>query len=213
MTAELKLFDASGKEVGSKEVPAKVFAAKVVPSLLHQVVRWQRAKRRAGTHSTLTRAEMSGGGRKPWRQKGLGRARSGSNTSSIWVGGGVAFGPKPRDYEFALNKRERRQALCGAISARVKEGRCLGLSGFGLESVKTKAAAKVLSALGIKAGQKAAVVVGQDEEKEVLSMRNLKGITVLSPAGLNVYDILNAGYLVITEKGLEGINARFAEKS
>ncbi|HQH26988.1 MAG TPA: 50S ribosomal protein L4 [Oligoflexia bacterium] len=209
-SAELKLYDATGKQVGTRPVPAEVFAGAVVPGVLHQVVRWQRAKKRAGTHSVQTRAEMTGGGRKPWRQKGLGRARAGSNTSPLWVGGGVAHGPKPRSYEFGLNKKERKKALCGAISARTQEGRCFAVTSFDLEEIKTKQAAKALRQLGIPRGEKVAVVTGDDETTAVYSLRNIAGVTVMSAAGLSVYDILNANYLVITEKGLAGIEGRFA---
>ncbi|MCB0323496.1 MAG: 50S ribosomal protein L4 [Bdellovibrionales bacterium] len=207
-TAELKLFDSNGKEVGTKEVSADIFSCEVLPHLLHQVVRWQRAKRRAGTHTVLTRAEASGGGRKPWRQKGLGRARAGSNTSPIWVGGGVAHGPKQRDYSFSINRKERRRALCSAISQRAKEGNCFAVTDFGLGEVKTKAAHQVLQRLGIGAKDRAVVVAAEEDEHVTLSLRNIAGVTAMPAEGLNVYDVLNAKYLLLTEKGLAKVEER-----
>lgn len=212
-SVELKLFDPQGNLLGSKSVSESIFACDVIPSLLHQVVRWQRAAKRAGTHCTKTRAEMSGGGRKPWRQKGTGRARSGSNTSSIWVGGGVSHGPKPRSYEFSINKKERKRALCGGLSLRTKEGRCVALSEFGIESPKTKQALAVLRALGVPARAKALVVASTDEQAAVISLRNLCGVKVLSPQGLNLYDLLDAKYLILTERGLDGIEQRLNKGS
>ena len=210
-TAEIKLFDSNGKEVGTKSVPADVFALEgEVDHLLHQVVRWQRAKKRAGTHNVLTRAQVSGGGKKPWKQKGLGRARAGSNTSPVWVGGGVAHGPKQRSYEFALNKKEKRKALCGAISKRVAEGACFAVTGFGLDEIKTKEAAQVLERLGVGSRERAVIVAEDGDSVTTMSLRNIAGITAIPAKGLNVYDILNAKYLVITEKGLDEVSQRLS---
>lgn len=206
---ELPLFDSKGKEVGKKAASAEIFGARAPKHLYHQVVRWQRAKARAGTHSTLTRAEMSGGGRKPWKQKGTGNARSGSNTSPLWVGGGIAHGPKPRDYEFSLNKRERRKALAGALSERQAEGRLFLVSDFGLKGIKTKDAAAALVKLGVEKGARALVIVPDSDETIVKSVRNIPGAKLLSPAGLNVYDVLNHKYLVIVEAALPAVEARF----
>ena len=207
-TVELDLFDAKGKKVGKKKVPASIFEADVAGQLLHQVVRWQRAKKRAGTHSVLTRAEVRGGGRKPWLQKGLGRARAGTNSSPIWVGGGVAHGPKPRSYEFRLNKKERRAALCSAISVRKAEGKCLALKDFELAEIKSKQAQAVLENLGITRGVSAVVVASAEDANVSLSVRNLPRVKALPAQGLNVYDVLDAEYLVVTEKALEGITSR-----
>ena len=204
---EIKLFDSKGKEVGTKAVPTSIFGTSVPLSLLHQVVRWQRAKKRAGTHKTKTRAEVSGGGRKPWRQKGLGKARAGSNTSSIWVGGGIAHGPKPRSYEFQMNKKERKKALCGAISLRTTEGRCLALTEFGIKEPKTKPASELLQKIGALP-KKTVLVLGSDDQTSLLSTRNIEGVTPLESKGLNVYDVLNAEFLVFTEDGLQELQAR-----
>ena len=206
---ELTLLDAKGKEVGKKAVSADVFGAKAPKHLYHQVVRWQRAKRRAGTHSTQTRAEMSGGGKKPWKQKGTGNARAGSNTSPLWVGGGIAHGPKPRDYEFRLNKQERKKALAGALTERQTEGRLLLISDLGLTEVKTKVAVEALAKLGIPRGEKVLVIVPDTDETTMKSVRNIQGVKALSPGGLNVFDILHHKYLVIVENALSDVEARF----
>lgn len=209
-STELKLFDSSGKELGTKSVPESIFDREIVPGLLHQVVRWQRAKKRAGTHKVLTRAEVSGGGKKPFRQKGLGRARAGSNTSPVWVGGGVAHGPKPRSYDFHLNRKEKKCALGSAISARTKEGKCFAVADFGLSEIKTREAVKVLKALGVGQNNSALVALGEDEETVFKSLRNVANVKPILAKGLNVYDILNSEYLVVTEKALEQIETRFA---
>ena len=206
---ELTLLDAKGKEIGKTAVSAGLFGTKAPKHVLHQVARWQRAKKRAGTHSTQTRAEMSGGGKKPWRQKGTGNARAGSNTSSIWVGGGIAHGPKPRDYEFRLNKQERKLALAGALTARQSEGRLLVINGFGLKEIKTSEAVKVLASLGVKPGAKTLVVLDEKDTTTEKSLRNIEGVHATSPSGLNVYDVLNSKFVVIVEDTLEEIEKRF----
>ncbi len=210
-TAEIKLFDASGKEVGTKTVPADIFGLKEgVAHLLHQVVRWQRAKKRAGSATVLTRAQVRGGGRKPFKQKGLGRARAGSNTSPLWVGGGVAHGPKQKSYEFSLNRKERAKALKGAISQRVGEGTCVALTDFGLEDFKTKQAVEVLKNLGVSDRDKAVVVAEEAEGFVAKSLKNIPGVKAMPAKGLNVYDVLNAKYLIMTEKGLDGVTERLS---
>lgn len=209
---EITLRDAKGKEIGTKAVSSDVFSTKAPKHLFHQVVRWQRAKWRAGTHSTQTRAEMSGGGKKPWKQKGTGNARAGSNTSSIWVGGGIAHGPKPRDYEFRLNKQERRRAIIGALSARNSENRLLLVDNFGLKETKTKDALKVLEAIGIKTRERTLVVLTAGDDVTARSLRNIERVTVIPAAGLNVYDILNAKNVVIVGDALAEVEKRFTAK-
>jgi len=210
---EITLHDAKGKEIGKKTVSADIFGAKAPKHLFHSVVRWQRAKKRSGTHSTQTRAEMTGGGKKPWRQKGTGNARAGSNTSSIWVGGGIAHGPKPRDYEYRLNKQERRIALIGAISNRQAEGRLFVLNGFGLTEPSTKAARKVLDSLKIGPADRTLVILPEDDTISVKSLRNLVGVTTMPASGLNVYDILNSKYVVIVEEALAQVEKRFGKEN
>lgn len=206
--AKLSYFDASGKKLGTKKAAEEMFAAEVSPAVLHEVVRWQRNKQRKGTHTVLTRSEVRGGGAKPWRQKGTGRARAGSNSSPVWVGGGVAHGPKQRDYTFRLNSKLRRKAICGAMSARAAENKCLVVKEFGLSEPKSKEAAAVLASLGIERGRRALVVVSAEDEVSRKSLRNLPGVRVLSAEGLNVFDVLKCEYLVFTEAGLEGVQAR-----
>ncbi len=209
---EITLHDAKGKEIGKKSVSSDIFGTKAPKHLFHQVVRWQRARWRAGTHSTQTRAEMSGGGRKPWKQNGTGNARAGSNTSSTWVGGGIAHGPKPRDYEFRLNKQERRRALIGALSARNAEERLLLVDSFGIKGPKTKDALSVLTAIGVKPRERTLVVLATNEEATAKSLRNIERVTVIPAAGLNVYDILNAKYVVIVGDALGEVEKRFTTK-
>lgn len=209
--AKIPFFNAQGKELGEREVSESIFGVAAIKSILHQVVRWQRAKKRAGTHNVLTRAQASGGGRKPWKQKGTGRARAGSNTSPLWVGGGIAHGPKQRSYEFDLNKKQKTIALLGALSSRVKEGNCKGIDSFALNEMKTKKALEVLNNIGISKGQKVLVISTQEDQFLDKSIRNIQGVSNLSVEGLNVYDVLNAKYLVLTEKALAGVEQRFTQ--
>lgn len=204
---ELEVVDSSGKKVGSRKVPSSIFAAPINEHLLHQVVRWQRAKARAGTHKSKTRSEVRGGGAKPWRQKGTGRARAGSSSSPLWVGGGTAHGPKPRSYEFRLNKVERKKALCCALSARVSEGKLAVLQDFGLSEIKTKQAKQVLNALGID-GEKVVVIIPDGDETSAKSLRNIERTVVHQAAGLNVYDIVDAQSVVIVDAALPSIQTR-----
>ncbi len=213
---ELDVLNASGKKVGTKSVLAGVFSAakraeRLEKGMFHQIVRWQLAKRRAGTHSTKTRAEVRGGGRKPWKQKGTGRARAGSNTSSIWVGGGIAHGPRPRKYDFSLNKKERAAALSAALTTRKNEGMLFLIDDFGLRDIKTKKAIEVLSKLGVDTGLNTLVVLDSSETALQKSLRNIATVKTIDASGLNVYDILNAKYLVIVGNALERIQARFQE--
>ncbi len=208
-SVELKIVDASGNAVKTKSVTGAFFAdaSKVPSSLYHQVVRWQRAKKRAGTHSTKTRSEVSGGGSKPWRQKGTGRARAGSNSSPVWIGGGIAHGPHPRKYDFRLNKKERRLALSGAISSRREEGQLIVVDSFDLEEIKTKKAKELLTNIGVN--KKALVVIPERNEKIEKSFRNLSFVKVICSDGLNLYDILNHPFLVfIGEEAVEKVDQR-----
>jgi large subunit ribosomal protein L4 len=171
------------------------------------VVRALRASRRAGTHSPLTRSMMQGGGAKPWRQKGTGRARSGSGISPVWRGGAVIFGPQPRDYSFKVNKKIWRLALKMALSARLAEDRLLILKGIALPEAKTRHAARIRESLGL--GKTLLVTAGGDEAL-IRSARNLPGFSLRTPDQLNVYDILNHPHLVVLEDALEGVVARLS---
>lgn len=206
---KIDLLDSSGKKVDSRELPGEIFGREPNLTLLHQVVRWQRARKRAGTHCTLTRSQVSGGGAKPWKQKGTGRARAGSNTSPLWVRGGAAHGPKPRSYDFRLNKQERRAALSSALSLRTSEGKLKLLKSFNLKDIKSKDAQSVLTAIGVPARRKAVVVVPEGDSISTKSLRNIDGIQVLKPKGLNVYDLLWADYLVVLDETVSGITERF----
>lgn len=204
---EIKVYDAKGTEAGTRELSSDIFGVRVKPGLIHEVVRWQRARWRAGTHSTQTRAEASGGGKKPWRQKGLGKARSGSNTSPVWVGGGVAHGPKPRDYDFALNKKFKKKVLCGALSSRVQDGKCLALKEIALDTPKTKEALSLFTKVGIN-GKKSLVIFSESDLVGAKSVRNLDKVKALTASGVNTYDVVNAEFIVFTEQGLSEFENR-----
>ncbi len=197
----------AGKDSGSIELDADVFQAPVHASLVHQVVRWQRAKRRAGTHATLNRAKMEGGGAKPWKQKGSGRARAGSSNSPLWKGGAVIHGPQPRSYEFRMPKRLRRQALASILSARLAEEKLLVVDNFDLSEAKTKEVAKALQALGIDSAKACCVCASTDEAFQRAS-KNLPGVTTLSVAGVNVYDLVKRPALICSKETVLELQAR-----
>jgi large subunit ribosomal protein L4 len=177
----------------------------VKPHVLHDVVRMQRANRRAGTASTKTRAEVRGGGAKPWRQKGTGRARAGSRTSSIWRGGGTVFGPKPRSYAYKLPKKLRRLGLCMALSARCAENNLVILDDFHMDEIKTKRFVEVMQNLQIDNGL---VVIPGHDLNLMKSSRNVPGIKVMPAIGLNVYDILLHHRLVILRSSIGQLEER-----
>ncbi|MDR2337498.1 MAG: 50S ribosomal protein L4 [Deltaproteobacteria bacterium] len=207
---ELQVINNLGNQVGKKEVASFVFDETVSHSLLHQVVRWQRACWRAGTHKVKTRAEVSGGGAKPWKQKGNGRARAGSNTSPVWVGGGVAHGPKPHKYDFKINKRDRKKALAGAIAARKSEGRLVVLDSFGLSEIKTKKALEVLKSVGLGSARSILVVIPAYDDVVFRSLRNAKGVKVIDSKAINVYDIIAHEYLLVLADAFNGIESKIS---
>lgn len=203
--AVLKIYDQEKKEVGELTLAPEVFEVAVKPEILNLVVRAQRASQRAGTHATRNRALIHGGGAKPWRQKGTGRARAGSMRSPLWRGGATVFGPQPRSYEFKVNKKVRRLALRMALSARVAEGNMTVLKGIELKEAKTKAFAQVLNSLGLKK----ALIVTADEDKVLsLSARNLPGVTLLQHDQLNVYDVLRYDQLIMLEDAAKSVEER-----
>lgn len=204
--AQITVFDQEKKEAGSITLNPEVFEVPVRAEILNLVVRAQRASWRAGTHSTLTRSMMKGGGAKPWRQKGTGRARAGSNVSPIWTGGAVTFGPQPRDYSFKVNKKVWRLALKMALSTRLQGEKLLVVKDIVLPEAKTKHFVKVKDALGLG---KTLVVAPADSEALALSARNVPGVTVITPEQLNVYDILSHKHLVLMEGVVETVVARF----
>jgi large subunit ribosomal protein L4 len=194
------LFDRTGKSVGSVELHDELFAAPVNEAVLHQVVTAQLAARRIGTHDTKTRGEIRGGGKKPYRQKGTGRARQGTPTAPHYRGGGVVFGPHPRSYEQRLPRKMKRNALRGALTAKLGDEAIRILDTFGLEAIKTQDVAKVLSALN--ATGRVLVVAPTSDEKLRLSARNLPTVVVILADSLNVVDILKADTLVIEQPAL-----------
>ena len=203
--AVVKIYDQNKAEAGEITLAPEVFEVAVRPEILNLVVRAQRAAKRAGTHATLTRKLMQGGGAKPWRQKGTGRARAGSNISPVWRGGAVTFGPQPRDYSFKVNKKVRSLALKMALSARLFDEKLMVVKGIELPEAKTKHFAAVAKTLGLG---KTLVVVPAEDAVLTRSARNIPGITVLSVAQLNVYDILLHPQLVLLEGAVEPAVAR-----
>jgi large subunit ribosomal protein L4 len=194
--ATVDVLAAGGGKAGKIELDPEVFAGKIRAHLFHAEVRRQLAKRRAGTHSTKNRAAVSGGGIKPWKQKGTGRARQGTIRAPQWAGGGVVFGPTPRNYEHRLNKKTRRAALVGAISLRNKEGALLVADGLALSEYKTKRGLELLDKLGVS-GKSVLVVTADAQPQLERSLANVPGVDVIRAAGLNVYDVLRHERLVI----------------
>ena len=189
------------------QLKEEIFGAKVFPHLLHQTVVMQLNNRRAGTASTKTKGFVRGGGKKPWRQKGTGRARAGSIRSPLWVGGGTTFGPRPRDYSYRLPKKARKQALLSALSAKNRDGKIIVLDKWELAEPKTKLMRKVLDELKVTS---ALIVIPQSDERVERSARNLPAVKVLRVEGLNVYDLLRHEYLILTEVSLRLIEERLA---
>ncbi|HID79214.1 MAG TPA: 50S ribosomal protein L4 [Aquifex aeolicus] len=187
-----------------------IFNVPVKKHVLWEVVKWQLAKRRAGTHSTKTRGEVAYSGRKLLPQKGTGNARHGDRGAPIFVGGGIAHGPKPRDYSYNLNKKIRRKALKMALSDRAREGNITVVEDFGFEKPKTKQAVAFLKSLGLE-NQKVLIIIPKKDENIHKSFRNLPNVIVLPAEGLNVYDILWANHLVITKNALQKIEERLAK--
>ncbi|MDL2327920.1 50S ribosomal protein L4 [Ruminococcaceae bacterium OttesenSCG-928-A11] len=206
--AKFDVVDMNGKKVKSVELSDEIFAIKPNERAMHAAVVNYLANQRQGTQSTKTRGEVRGGGRKPWRQKGTGRARQGSIRSPQWTGGGVALGPKPRDYSYRLNRKLKRLALKSAISAKAAAGELVLVDEFKIDEYKTKTVVNMLSAIG--AGKKAFIVSDIANEKLVKSAGNIPGVKT-SPAGLiNVYDILNAGTFVLSVDAAKRIEEVFA---
>ena len=202
------VLDMSGKVVGEIELSEAVFGVEVNESVVHDVVKNHLANRRQGTQSALTRAEVSGGGRKPWRQKGTGRARQGSTRAPQWTHGGIVFAPKPRDYSYTLNKKSRRLALKSALSAKVAEQNIIVIDSIQMETPKTKEFAAFLAA--VNAAKKPLVITAAPDQNVVKSGRNIPGCEVTFANLLNVYDIVNAEVLVVDKAALAKIEEVFA---
>ena len=205
--ANVKVFNMSGSEVGSIELNDSIFAVEVNTHVMHQAVVQYLANKRQGTQSALTRAEVRGGGRKPWRQKGTGRARQGSTRSPQWTGGGVVFAPKPRDYSFKLNKKVKRLALKSALTTKVNDGKFVVVDEINLPEMKTKEMVKVLNNLNVN---KSLVVPEDTNEKAVVAARNIPTVKTASVSTINVYDILKYDSVVVTKAAVEKIEEVYA---
>jgi len=203
----VKVYSTGKKKVSEIKLDEQIFNTEIKDYLLHDVVRIQLAKRRAGTASAKNRSMVRGGGRKPYRQKGTGRARAGTIRSPLWRGGGVIFGPTPRDFGFSIPKKVRKQALRIALSVRVGEGKLLVLNQFQLKEIKTKSFLEVLSRFGV---EKALIIIGGENFNLERSARNVPGVKVLRVEGLNVYDILHHENLILLKDAVEKIQERLA---
>ncbi len=203
-TVEVK--NVKNEKVGEIELNDQIFNREVKEFVLHEVVRQQRAAKRSGNASTKSRKEVRGSSAKPWRQKGTGRARAGSRKSPIWRGGGVAFGPKPRDYRFKLNRKVKQQAVAMALSARFQEGNLVVLDDFTLEAIKTRDFVSIMNVLELS---NALIVVDSDNDILSKSSRNVPGYKVMKSEGLNVYDILLHKKLVLLQPAIENLQERF----
>ena len=204
----ISVVDMEGKNVGTIELAESVFGIEPNAGVMHQMVVNYLAAQRQGTQSALTRAEVSGGGKKPWRQKGTGRARQGSTRAPQWTHGGIVFAPKPRDYRFTVNKKVKRLAMKSALSTKASESSIIVVDSIALDEYKTKKIAAMLSAIG--ADKKALVVLPEVDSKVIKSANNLPGVKTAQVNELNVYDILNADKLVIAKDAVSKIEEVYA---
>jgi large subunit ribosomal protein L4 len=205
--ANVKIYNIEGKEVGSLELSDAVFGVEINDHLVHMAVVLQLANKRQGTQSAKTRAEVSGGGKKPWRQKGTGHARQGSTRSPQWKGGGVVFAPKPRDYSFKMNKKEKALAIKSALTSRVNESKFFVLDDLNFDEIKTKKMKTVLDNLKV---EKALVILDQKNDNVQLSARNLPKVRTVLSNSINVYDILKYDTLVLTKDAIAKIEEVYA---
>ena len=197
------VYNIDRKKVGDIDLNDNVFGVEVNGGLLHQAVVMQLASQRLGTHATKTRAFVRGGGRKPWKQKGTGRARSGSRRSPLWVGGGTVFGPHPRSYAFSMPRKQRRLAIKCALSDKVQDGSLLVLDALDFEAPKTKQVVKLLQTFEVD--NKALIITAEEAENVERSSRNIPGVKAINTTGLNVYDILNHDKLFVTKDAVARI--------
>ena len=206
--SSVKILNMAGAEVGTVELSDAIFGIEPNPVVVHEVVKNHLANCRQGTQSALTRAEVSGGGKKPWRQKGTGHARQGSTRAPQWTHGGIVFAPKPRSYSYVLNKKVRRLALKSVLSAKAAEGKIIVVDAIAMDSIKTKAFRGFLDA--VNCDGKAVVITPEVSENVVKSARNIPGVLTTTARILSVYDILNAKYLVIDQAALATIEEVYA---
>jgi large subunit ribosomal protein L4 len=205
--ANVSVYNMEGAEVGSIELNDAVFGVEVNEHLVHMAVVAQLANNRQGTQKAKTRSEVSGGGRKPWRQKGTGHARQGSTRAPQWTGGGVVFAPTPRDYSFKINKKEKRAALKSALTSRVQENKLIVLDELKLDSVKTKNMKAVLDNLNVS---KALVVIDNNDQNVVLSARNIPNVKTALTNTINVFDVLRYNTVVVTKAAVAAIEEVYA---
>jgi large subunit ribosomal protein L4 len=205
--SNVSVYNVEGKAVGTIELNDDIFGIEINEHLVHLAVLQQLANKRQGTQSAKTRSEVSGGGRKPWKQKGTGHARQGSTRSPQWKGGGVVFAPKPREYSFKLNKKEKRIALKSALSSRVAASKIYVLDELNFNEIKTKKMAAVLDNLKVN---KALVVLGEKNDNVILSARNIPAVRTALPNSINVYDILKYDTLVLTKDAVAKIEEVYA---
>lgn len=206
--AKLAVLDKTGKKVSDIELKDEIFAIEPNKSAMHLVVVNYLANQRQGTQSTLTRSEVSGGGKKPWKQKGTGRTRQGSTRAPQWTHGGIALGPKPRDYGFDVNKKVRRLAMKSALSSKVAADEMIVVDDFSMDAIKTKEMANILSA--VKAGKKTLIVLPEKNDVLYKSARNIEGTNVSLVNTLNVYDILNCNTIVVLKDAVAKIEEVYA---
>ena len=205
--ANVSVYNMEGKEVGTMELNDAVFGVEINDHLVHLAVVRQLANNRQGTQKAKTRSEVSGGGRKPWRQKGTGHARQGSTRSPQWTGGGVVFAPVPRDYSIKMNKKERRLALKSALTSRVQENKLIVLEDLTLDEAKTKAMQTVLNNLNVST---ALVVLNEENKNVVLSTRNIPDVVTAYTNTINVFDILKYNTLILTKSAVASIEEVYA---
>ena len=205
--ANVAVFNMEGKEVGTLDLSDAVFGVEVNEHLVHMAVVWQLANKRQGTQKAKTRSEVSGGGRKPWRQKGTGHARQGSTRSPQWTGGGVVFAPVPRDYSFKLNKKEKRAALKSALTSRVQENKLIVVDELKFDEIKTKNFKQVMENLQVVKGL---VVINENDKNVVMSAKNLAKVNTTLTSTLNVYDVMKAGTVVLTKDAVKTIEEVYA---
>ena len=204
----MKVLNMAGAEVGTVELNDAIFGIEPNEAVVHEVVKNHLANCRQGTQSALTRAEVSGGGKKPWRQKGTGHARQGSTRAPQWTHGGIVFAPKPRDYSYVLNKKVKRLALKSVLSAKAAEGKLVVIDAIKMDAIKTADFRKFLTAVQVEG--KAVVVTPAVDEIVVKSARNIPGVLTTPATNLNVYDIINAQYLVVDQTALAKIEEVYA---
>ena len=204
----VQVVDMQGKNVGSVDLAESIFGIEPNAAVMHQMVVSYLANQRQGTQSALTRSEVSGGGRKPWRQKGTGRARQGSTRAPQWYHGGVVFAPKPRDYRFSVNKKVKRLAMKSALSSKAQAEEIIIIDKIAFDEIKTAKAAQMLNAVG--AERKALIVLPEVDEKAIKSARNIPGVKTAQVNEMNVYDILNADKLIIAKDALTKIEEVYA---